>query len=109
MTYEAKDYALNLEPIPAVDGGGWLVTWPDLPDCFSSGDTIEEAVANANDAATSYLEILEETGRSIPKPGSHRDLSIPQRLEEQIADYAETVGLPFNILVEGWLQERMAV
>ena len=53
MNHQPTDYPLTLQPIPEIDGGGWLVTWPDLPDCFSSGETIEEAVMNGMDAVLS--------------------------------------------------------
>lgn len=32
------------------------VTFPDLPGCFSAGDTIEEALANAQEAAECHIE-----------------------------------------------------
>ena len=32
------------------------VTFPDLPGCFSAGETIEEALANAQEAAECHIE-----------------------------------------------------
>jgi predicted RNase H-like HicB family nuclease len=32
------------------------VTFPDLPGCFSAGDTIEEALVNAREAAECHIE-----------------------------------------------------
>ncbi|MFO7748660.1 MAG: type II toxin-antitoxin system HicB family antitoxin [Desulfobacteraceae bacterium] len=32
------------------------VTFPDLPGCFSAGDTIEEALANAQEAAECHID-----------------------------------------------------
>ena len=34
------------------------VTVPDLPGCFSAGDTIDEAINNAHQAITDHLELL---------------------------------------------------
>ena len=37
------------------EGGGYLVTFTDLPGCMSDGETIEEAVVNAADAENEWL------------------------------------------------------
>lgn len=42
------------------------VTFPDLPNCFSAGDTLDEALNNAHEAAKMFLEDLAE--RQIPSP-----------------------------------------
>ncbi|MDT8850903.1 type II toxin-antitoxin system HicB family antitoxin [Pantoea dispersa] len=42
------------------------VTVPDLPGCFSAGDTLEEAVKNAKEAITGHLELMVELGQDIP-------------------------------------------
>lgn len=39
---------------------------PDLPGCFSAGDTFEEALANAKAAIESHIEILAEDGAELP-------------------------------------------
>ena len=36
------------------------VTVPDIPGCFSAGDTIGEAVENAQEAIFEHLEVLAE-------------------------------------------------
>lgn len=46
--------------------GGYTVTVPALPGCITEGDTIEETLANAREAITSYLKALEKLGRPIP-------------------------------------------
>jgi predicted RNase H-like HicB family nuclease len=46
------------------------VWFPDLPGCFSAGDTLDEAIANAPTAVALYAEALEETGRALPTPRS---------------------------------------
>lgn len=42
------------------------VTVPDLPGCFSAGDTLDNAIANAKDAITGHIELLIELGQDIP-------------------------------------------
>ncbi|WP_455916118.1 type II toxin-antitoxin system HicB family antitoxin [Pantoea agglomerans] len=46
------------------------VTVPDLPGCFSAGDTLEEAVNNAKEAITGHIELLIELGDDIPAVSS---------------------------------------
>lgn len=42
------------------------VTVPDLPGCFSAGDTLEAAVINAKEAIIGHLELLVELEQDIP-------------------------------------------
>lgn len=37
------------------DGVGYGVTVPDLPGCFTSGDTLEEALSNVQEAVEAFL------------------------------------------------------
>ena len=50
------------------EGGGFLVEYPDLPGCISDGETIEEAIANAEDAKGCWIAAMKEAGRPIPAP-----------------------------------------
>lgn len=43
---------------------------PDIPGCFSAGDTLEEAYENVKEAIVFHLEGLVEDGEEIPKPTS---------------------------------------
>ena len=38
------------------EGGGYNVSFPDFPGCFTCGDTYEEAVKNAVEALSLWLE-----------------------------------------------------
>ena len=46
--------------------GGYTVTSPELPELVTEGDTISEALANAEDAFAAVAEIYEDQGRSLP-------------------------------------------
>lgn len=43
------------------------VTVPDIPGCFSAGDTLDEALENAAEAIDSHLSILFDGGEAIPQ------------------------------------------
>jgi len=53
---------------PAVEEGGYVVTFPAIPDLATQGETLEEARLMAEDCLRGYLEVLRETGRSLPAP-----------------------------------------
>ncbi len=44
------------------------VVIPDLPGCFSAGDTIEEAFDNAREAIDAFCELLAEDKKDMPNP-----------------------------------------
>ncbi|TNH07388.1 type II toxin-antitoxin system HicB family antitoxin [Testudinibacter sp. TR-2022] len=44
------------------------VVVPDVPGCFSAGDTLEEAFMNAKEAITFHIEGMLEDGDEIPQP-----------------------------------------
>ena len=45
-----EDYAINVSPLPAEEGGGFMASIPDLPGCIAHGATIDEAISEARDA-----------------------------------------------------------
>jgi predicted RNase H-like HicB family nuclease len=66
------DYYLKLSyPItlyPDNEEGGYVVEIEDLPGCLSQGETLEEAIANINEARELWIETIYETGGEIPLP-----------------------------------------
>ena len=54
---------LILDPQPE---GGYTVTPPLLPELISEGDTVSEALANAEDAFAAVVEIYEDRVHSLP-------------------------------------------
>ncbi len=53
------------------------VSFPDVPGCTSAGDTLDEALANAIDALSGHIRLMEADGDAVP---------IPRTLEEIYAD-----------------------
>ena len=51
---------------PDEESGGFTVTIPSLPGCISEGDTFEEALANIKEAASLYIEVMQEKKFPIP-------------------------------------------
>lgn len=46
--------------------GGFVVSVPSLPGCYSQGDTLEEAEKNITEAIELYLETLYEEHKDAP-------------------------------------------
>ncbi|MHB9117393.1 MAG: type II toxin-antitoxin system HicB family antitoxin [Burkholderiales bacterium] len=46
------------------------VVVPDLPGCFSAGDTLDEAIDNAHEAIDLHCETLIEDGGNVPAASS---------------------------------------
>lgn len=104
------------------DGVRFGVTVPDLPGCFSSGETFDEALDCVREAIDLHLEGMTEDGEDIPAPESivhHRanpdfadgiwamvdvdvarfdgraekiNITIPRRLLAKIDEYAKAHG-----------------
>ena len=54
------------------DGSNYSVSFPDLPGCFSSGDTRNDAAENAREALSLYLEEARDPKWEVPKPKSRK-------------------------------------
>ena len=61
-------YPVVIEPATATTAFGVVV--PDLPGCFSAGDTIEEALDNAHEAIELWIESVLDGGGAVPVPTS---------------------------------------
>jgi len=61
-------YPIAIEP--GSDTTAFGVVVPDLPGCFSAGDTLDEAIANAEEAVEAWIEAALEEGQDIPRPSS---------------------------------------
>lgn len=59
-------YPITIEP--GNDTTAWGVVVPDLPGCFSAGDTLEEAIIQAEEAVTAWIEVALDDGQDIPTP-----------------------------------------
>ncbi len=60
-------YPIIIHKDPDSDYG---VTVPDLPGCFTAGDTVDDAIAQAVEAIECHIEGLVLDGRTVPTPRS---------------------------------------
>jgi predicted RNase H-like HicB family nuclease len=67
-------YPVAIEPGDADQAFGVVV--PDLPGCFSAGDTLDEAMSGVEEAAAAWIDATLDAGGAIPPPsdlGALRD------------------------------------
>lgn len=61
-------YPIVIEP--GTDTTAFGVIVPDLPGCFSAGDSLDEAVLGAEEAAAAWIDAALDAGEAIPAPSS---------------------------------------
>lgn len=66
-------YPIAIEAGTAETAFGVVV--PDLPGCFSAGDTLDEAISSAEEAAAAWVDAALDAGQVIPRPSSLEALS----------------------------------
>lgn len=64
-------YPIAIEQGDEITAFGVVV--PDLPGCFSAGDTLDEAVENSKEAISLWIETVLDDGGTIPAPGKLAD------------------------------------
>lgn len=60
-------YPYDAEPQP---DGGWTVTFPDVPEAITQGDTEEEVAAMAEDALVTALSFYTDESQQLPRPSA---------------------------------------
>lgn len=65
-------YPIAIEPGDNKHAYGVIV--PDIPGCFSAGDTLDEALLQAEDAILLQLEEYLDNGQTFPPPSPVEDL-----------------------------------
>ena len=64
-----RQYTIVLIPEP--EEGGYSVIVPTLPGCVTQGETIEEAIAMAQDAIAGWIAVAEKHGEPVPEEQEH--------------------------------------
>lgn len=109
-TMNEIDYPFEMCPLSDDEGGGWLISFPDLPGCISDGDTPEEAIQNGKDALNCWLLACKESGRAIPKPNDSKNFAanIPENLYRRLSCKAKKEGISINVLISDFITQCLA-
>ncbi len=104
------DYTIEITPLSQEDGGGFLATFPDLYGCIADGETMEEAIKEAEAAFDCWVEACLEWDKDIPAPSfgntSGRFVTcVPKSLHARLAARAKQAGASLNDFVVAKLAE----
>lgn len=109
-------YTQVISPLSSEEGGGFLISFPDLPGCMSDGETIEEAIHNGRDAFLAWISAQADMGREIPRPSYHVPETeppmsgkfvqrVPKSLHAKLSVLAKQEGVSLNTLVLTFIAE----
>jgi antitoxin HicB len=115
--YPFEAYAHIVSPLPVEEGGGFLITFPDLPGCMSDGETEAEAVTNGRDAFESWISARADAGKPIPEPAYRPEVTpavsgrfvtrLPKSVHAKLAERAKVEGVSLNTLVLTFIAEGL--
>ena len=113
--YPFEAYGHIISPLSDDDGGGYMITFPDLPGCMSDGETMEEVLVNGRDAFNSWIAAQVDMGRQIPAPTHYDDggkpvkfvQRLPRSLHASLQARAKAEGVSINTLVLALIAEGL--
>lgn len=100
-------YPFEIRSLSEEDGGGYLITFPDIPGCMSDGKTPEEAIENGRDALWCVLKVYEEEGKPFPRLADQYSGKFVQRVPKSVHSRLESTaareGVSINTLVQNYI------
>lgn len=110
-------YPFQIRELSKEDGGGYLISFPDLPGCISDGETVDEAMKNGTKAIGDWINARKKWGKETPLPTppiDHGNYSgkymqrIPKTMHAQLVKRAELEGVSMNQLATSYLATGLA-
>ena len=103
-------YTSILEP----EDGMYNVSFPDLADCYTCGDNLEDALKMGEDALASYLTWQEDHHREIPPATAPENIDVPKRCISTIMEVDTDVyrrllsnkAVKKTLSIPAWLDEK---
>jgi len=114
--YRSLEYSFRVAPDPE---GGFLASIPDLPGCYSFGETKEEAITKLDESKNLWLESYYEAHGDAPEPSREQEFSgrfllrLPKYLHQRLHEDARAEGVSLNqyilsLLAEGSARSEMS-
>ncbi len=108
--YPFEAYTRIIEPLPVAEGGGFLITLPDLAGCMADGETEAQAIENGRDAFLCWVSAVADMGDQIPAPNFKTQTAsakpsgkfvqrVPKSIHAQLTAQAKQEGVSLNSLV----------
>lgn len=109
-----EDYPFELRPLTKAEGGGWRISWPDLPGCLSDGETPEEAIEHGKNAFAAWMAVrTQDLKRDMPRPfGAGAQparfvVRAPRTLHARLVVRAKEEGVSLNTLITTLMAESL--
>lgn len=95
------------------EDGMYNISFPDIPDCYTCGDDLTDAVHMAEDALSGYLARAEEMKREIPRASSASDIqanngciiSLVLADTEEFRRRTSTKAVKKTLTIPAWMNE----
>jgi predicted RNase H-like HicB family nuclease len=107
--YRSLEYSFRVAPDPE---GGFVASIPDLPGCYSFGETKEEAITKLDESKNLWLESYYEAHGDAPEPSREQEFSgrfllrLPKYLHQRLHEDARAEGVSLNQYILSLLSER---
>ena len=108
---EIPDYARFMRPLSEEEGGGYLVMFPDLPGCYGTGDTWEEALADSQAALKAHLINCPAMGVKLPGPREYNGrviIDLPDDLHDSLRRLAQAQGSDIHTVAADLIKKGLA-
>ncbi|MEQ8381337.1 MAG: toxin-antitoxin system HicB family antitoxin [Coleofasciculus sp. A1-SPW-01] len=106
--YLNLQYSVTLYPHPEV---GYVAQIKDLPGCLIQGETLDETIANINEARELWIETAYKAGDEIPLPSTDDTYSgklllrMPKSLHRRLAEKADRENVSLNPYIVSMLSQ----
>ncbi len=87
---------------PDSEVGGYTVVFPDLPGCITEGDTLNDSITMAQDAAGGWLVPEVEKGEKLPEATPINDV-----LTSDPSDFVSLVQIDMNYYLSKYGKEKV--
>jgi antitoxin HicB len=97
--YTQLEYPIRIEPDP---DGGFVASIPDLPGCYSYGDTKQESIEKLEESKAAWLESYHSMHGEAPEPANAQSFSgrvlmrMPKHLHKRLNETAREEGVSIN-------------
>ena len=88
------------------DDGVFYVNFPDFDDCFTDGDTMEEAVYNAKDVLEAVAFSYMKNNKPLPEPGKVNENVVYIELwVDLLKDRVNNQSIKKTLTIPKWLND----
>ncbi|MDR0326419.1 MAG: type II toxin-antitoxin system HicB family antitoxin [Oscillospiraceae bacterium] len=94
----------------AADEGGYAVSFPDLPGCYSQGDDLCEAISMAHSALRQWIEYLTDKKQPIPQASDIKSVATSQNgfVNLICVDVKDGRAVKRTISIPKWMDDKVS-